>query len=126
MISHVITINQDNYSPNYIQFVELPIVATRVVGISVYAYQKHDASLAYEAELVLNDDRNHIVLPIQVTGPRFGSHTDIEDRVDFENFSGIVPCSVSLIRNTIHQVILRGIEKATITLRLETCQDDPE
>jgi len=122
MVNHVVNFDITNFSPNFVQVFAIPEYATRLLGVSVFASQLHNYDSTCEAELVLNDDRNHICLPVQVTGPVLGGLAT-EDNIRFENYSGFVDTDLKITPHAAHVIILRGIGKATLTLKLETCQD---
>jgi len=116
MLNYVIKANITGFAPNYIQVITLPVIATRLAGISVFASGSDEINM--EAELVLNDDRNHIVIPVSAG---FNYYTG-----DAENNSGIIDANVAIIKNAEHLLILRNTNEATITLILKTCQDEQD
>lgn len=98
------------------QIFTLPPIAISIVGISAIS-ESRDGTLDGEIELILNDDRNHWVTPIQ---SRSAMSQDAKH-------VGIEKCDIKLIKNASHAiVIINTLEITTLHLILETCQDEQE
>lgn len=109
-ILHVITAHFHDADTNepYVQKFDLPSVAKRIIGISCIFNGANGTGLP-EVELVLNDDRNHLVIEAHGVGDGSGNI-----------LPGLQDANCEIIPNSHHMLILYNIEDVTVTLKLLT------
>lgn len=88
----------------FTKHIDIPDTVSCLTGISVYATNQTAQTYSIEMELILNDDRDTVSLPILPSGSNAEIHNE---KIDVK---------VPILENTKHMIVLRGIANVKLTL----------